>query len=204
MVSRIGRALALPPREHNELLRSAGLPPEFSEHDLGHDDLHPYQVAIDALLVSHEPFPACVINRWGRVVQANQAFDALSPGASEMEPEELVAATFGTEEGRDLVLNWEELAWAYVDRMSAVARKTSDDRLGRLVDQVRGYLADSQRPDAHADSHLLVKLAVGELKLTTFTTFVRFENARDVTLSELTVELVFPADDQTRRFFEGS
>ncbi|MGI9596610.1 MAG: hypothetical protein ACR2QK_10645 [Acidimicrobiales bacterium] len=40
--------------------------------------------------------------------------------------------------------------------------------------------------------------------LSTFTTFLRFDYARYVGRSELAVELIFPADDETRAWFEAA
>jgi hypothetical protein len=40
----------------------------------------------------------------------------------------------------------------------------------------------------------------GRPELTLFTTVVRFEHAVDITLAELTVELLFPADEATRHW----
>lgn len=200
-VLKLGDVLDLPPRECNELLGAAGLAPEFSEFGLTDDALGAYRTAIDALLSSHEPYPACVIDRWGSVVLSNEAFERFSPGFTDMTPEQLIDAAFGSEEGRAWVENWQELAWAYVDRVSALAARSADDRLLALVDKVRTYLDDAPRPASVTHPHVVARLRMGDSALSTFTTFLRFENAHDVTLSEATVELIFPADDATRTFF---
>ncbi|NNF69312.1 MAG: helix-turn-helix domain-containing protein [Acidimicrobiia bacterium] len=202
-VLKLGDALDLPPRECNELLGAAGLAPEFSEFGLADEALGAYRTAIDALLSSHEPYPACVIDRWGSVVLSNDAFERFSPGLSDMTPEQLIEATFGSEEGRAWVENWQDLAWAYVDRVSTLAARSADDRLLTLVDKVRSYLAGAPRPETTANPHVVARLRMGDTTLSTFTTFLRFENAHDVTLSEATVELIFPANDATKAFFEA-
>jgi hypothetical protein len=202
MVLRLSEALELPRRECNELLRAAGFASEFSEPGSETEALGPYRDAVDLLFSSHEPSPACVVDRWGEIVRGNEAFEQLSPGATELTPEEFLTATFDTEQGRNRVLNWQELAWAYVDRMSIVARRTSDARIESMVSMVRGFLGGAPRRPPAADAHVVAQFRTDDTELTTFTTFLRFENARDVELSELTVELIFPADETTRRYFE--
>lgn len=202
-VLKLGDALDLPPRECNELLGAAGLAPEYSEFGLADDALGTYRTAIDALLDSHAPYPACVIDRWGAVVLTNDSFERFSPGFAEMTPEQVIDATFGSEEARAWIENWQELAWAYVDRVSALAARSADDRLLALVDKVRTHLADAPRPETTTQPHVVARLRVGDQTLSTFTTFLRFENAHDVTLSEATVELIFPADETTSAFFEA-
>ncbi len=46
-------------------------------------------------------------------------------------------------------------------------------------------------------------LQVGDQKLRTITTVMRFDRARDVTASELVVELMFPADAEADAFFRS-
>ncbi|MGI9615798.1 MAG: helix-turn-helix domain-containing protein [Acidimicrobiales bacterium] len=203
LVLRLSRALTLPQRESNELLIAAGLPPEFTEDDLGADDLGPYRQAIDALLTSHTPFPGCVVDRWGQILLANEPFERINPGMAELTPEELLEATFGSDEGRARVLNWDEIAWAYVDRMSTVLTRTPDSRIEALVVRVREHLGGRERPPASTSPHLsAVFLGPDGQTLSTFTTFLRFDYAHDVSLSELAVELIFPADETTRTWFE--
>jgi hypothetical protein len=47
------------------------------------------------------------------------------------------------------------------------------------------------------------RIRVGEETISTFASALRFETAREVTLSELRIELIFPADDRTREFFQA-
>lgn len=201
MVLRLSKALELPRRECNALLLSAGLPPEFGQHGLEDDELRDYRRAIGLMLAAHEPLPGCVVDRWGQVLLGNETFEQMNPGWIGRPPEELFEFTFGAAGWRDTVPNWAELAWVYLDRMKTMERRTGDARFAELGNLVRQVLGDTPRPDTEPSAHITAQVKVGDLTLSLFTTFVRFENARDITLSELTVELIFPADEVTTNFF---
>jgi transcriptional regulator with XRE-family HTH domain len=63
MVERLGDALLIPLRERNRLLEAAGLAPVYEETPLDADDLAPFQLAVERLLTSHDPYPGFVVDR---------------------------------------------------------------------------------------------------------------------------------------------
>jgi hypothetical protein len=71
-------------------LEAAGLPPAFPDRALDDAGLAPFREAVDSLLAGHEPLPAAVVDRYGKIWRANTAFERLSPGLVGREPEELV------------------------------------------------------------------------------------------------------------------
>jgi hypothetical protein len=86
-------------------------------------------------------------------------------------------------------------------------RRDANGSPGALRDSVarlERHLADVERPTVGgADERVICpRFRFGDRVVTTITTIARFGSARDVTLDELRVELVFPADDESRRFFE--
>lgn len=52
-----------------------------------------FRSAIDGLLEGHEPLPAAVLDRYGAIRRANEAFARLSPGLVGLAPEALVSAS---------------------------------------------------------------------------------------------------------------
>ncbi len=44
---------------------------------------------------------------------------------------------------------------------------------------------------------------MGDEIISTYSAVLRFDTARGITLSELRVELIFPADDKTAEFFRA-
>ena len=89
-------------------------------------------------------------------------------------------------------------------RLARQARLTGDARLAELLDEIRTYpgvaeALDDYHEPATAELLLTLELAhpAGDLRL--HSTVTSFGSPHDVTLSELTVESFFPADDATRQ-----
>ena len=89
-------------------------------------------------------------------------------------------------------------------RLARLTRLTVDSRLAELLDEVRTYpgvaeALDDYHEPATAELLLTLQLAhpAGDLRL--LSTVTSFGSPHDVTLSELTVESFFPADDATRQ-----
>lgn len=197
MVQRLSVALDLPLRETNQLLADAGLGPAYPETPLQDPDLGAFSDAVDQLLARHEPFPAYVIDRHWDVVRANSAAERLLPPDDERNVVRLVYAGAW----RDAIDNWAEVAVAGVARLSAdAARHPSDQVLTRLLDLATDAVRHlDPSPAAPAGRVLCPHFRIGHEVVRTISVVAHFGGAADVTLDELRVELVFPADDTARR-----
>jgi transcriptional regulator with XRE-family HTH domain len=202
MVLRLAGELDLLPREQNALLEAAGLRPVFPQRSLQDSDMARFRQVIEALLKGHEPLPAAVIDRYGAVRGANKAFERLTPGVVGLEPEELVDRFFGPGPWRAAMVNWEEVAAAWLARQRFEARRTADSRLEALIaraDELIGPLPPriglEELPVVHS------RIKAGDEVLELFAVVVRFDTAKDVTLSELRVELLYPGNEAADRFF---
>jgi transcriptional regulator with XRE-family HTH domain len=204
LVERIADTLDASARDRAELLRSAGLATSVTEHRLTDDELDAYRTAIDRLLSSHEPFPACAMDAYGRVLALNRPCARLNPGIDTLSPEELVDAAVGPGPPRDTVVNFAAVAHAYADRLERRAWASTDLRLRALADRAHQHIANVPRPRHDAnDPTLTIKLRVDQdTTLSLLAAVVRFEHPSDITLAELWIELLFPADEPTRRWFE--
>jgi hypothetical protein len=144
------------------------------------------------------------MDAYGRVLALNRPCALLNPGVDALSPEQLVDAAVGPGPVRTAVLNFAGAAHAYAERLERRARASADPRLRALADRAHKHIADIPRPRHDAsDPTLTIKLEVGDgTTLSMLAAVVRFEHASDVTLAELWVELLFPADEPTRRWFE--
>ena len=207
LLQRLARALSLGMRDTNALLVSAGLAPDYAEYELNADPLKPYREAVDLVLKNHNPFPALAIDSVGAILTVNEAFDRFLPGSMSQSREDAIEAMFDPEGPiRDFIVNWEEMAWSWVDRQRLELLTSNNPRLGALVERAEKLLADVPRPEKPVSDPLgLVapKFRFGDQIISVFTTLMRFENAADVTTSEVRVELMFPADEASRLFFEN-
>ena len=202
MVLRLAGELDLLPREQNALLEAAGLRPVFPQRSLQDSDMARFRQVIEALLEGHEPLPAAVIDRYGALRSANKAFERLTPGFVGLEPEELVDRFFGPGPLREAMVNWEEVASAWLARQRLEARRTADPRLEahiaraeQLIGPLPPRIGLEEQPVVHS------WITAGDDVLELFTVVVRFDTANDVTLSELRVELLYPGNEAADRFF---
>ena len=197
LVLRIAECLDLAMRARNDLLLAAGLPPAYSESNLEDVAVAPFIEDVRSLLHSHLPNPAAAIDAIGRVRLANETYRRLSPGVEERTPEEIVDLFYG-EPGRSMVENWAEVAWATADRRLRNAMASGSRDQLRLAERAQALLAEVPRPDAEgseASPLICPRLRVGDDIVETYSVVVRFETARDVTLSELRVELIYPTTE---------
>jgi transcriptional regulator with XRE-family HTH domain len=204
LVLRLATALDIPIRERNALLVAAGLPPSFPAFALEDDAMKPIQRVLDRILASHEPYPAWVGSRGFRFLSSNRAAEALFPGMCSMSPEAIVELWFGPGPFRDLVENWQDVVWAGVSVLRREAARASDPALTKLLHRAETHARAIPPPERDARPELPVicpRLNIGGRRVRTISTVMRFDTAIEVTASELRVELMFPADDESDVFF---
>jgi transcriptional regulator with XRE-family HTH domain len=206
LVLRLTAALDMPVRERNELLARAGLAPEFPSHDLDDRVMRPINLVLDKVLATHEPYPAWVVGRGLRFLRSNRAAEALFPGMCGMRPEEIVDLWYGPGPLRENVENWPDVAWAGVATLRREAARSADPELLELVRRAEVHLRTVPQPTAEAEPELpfvCARIKVGGHIVRTVSTVMRFDAAVEVTASELRVEMLFPADDESDTFFQS-
>lgn len=202
LILRLARSLALLTRDTNALLVAAGFTPAFKQRSFDEEAMRPFTATIRAILDGHDPYPGSAFDPLGRIHMTNAAHRRLFPGAAERSPEEAIDYFYGRRAGLDFE-NWPEVAWAYADRWRLEASRVGSEKLARLAERAEAHLADVPRPrPSEADGAVMSpRIRVGGEVYSTFATILRFDTARELTLSEIRVELVFPADDKTANFF---
>jgi transcriptional regulator with XRE-family HTH domain len=202
VVLRMAAALEIPLRDRNRLLESAGLAPHYPEVQLSDRVSAPFRAAIARLLEAHDPYPAFVINRWWDVVDANSTARRLFPEATEG-TQNAVELFLGPGGMRDVIENFADVAGMYLRRLQAEVAEASDDRSLQLLARAKALLADVDLGTGRSDELVICpRLRFGSELVSTATMVARFGATREVTLDELRVELIFPADDAARLFFE--
>lgn len=204
MVLRLAEALSLPLRERNALLRVAGFSPRFRETPLGAPELAPFRGIVDRMLSKHEPYPAFALDRWWDIVATNRAAERLlsALGAS---ASNAIDAFLGEGPVRQKLDNWNEVAWTTVARLrTEISTSGADDRLRSLLQRAEALVKDVPPPtDAVlASPAVCSRLRVGDRMVHLTSTIASFSAARDLTLDELRIELIFPADADAEQFFE--
>ncbi len=104
---------------------------------------------------------------------------------------------------REIVVNFPGVTSMYLRRLQAAVAEGSDERLQAILARARAHLADVPLvvPDDASDLVICPKLRFGDEVVGTVTMVARFGATRAVTLDELRVELIFPADRAAEAYF---
>ncbi len=209
MVLRLAEALGVPLRERNALLVAARFAPEWDETDYWDDRLAVARQAVGMILEHHDPLPAVVVDRFGNLLDFNGGAARLMEG---VDPAllsgraNLARAALHPGGLAPRLLNFREVQQYFLDRLREQFAVDEHPAVAALVEEVRSYQPvgeDDGRWDGAALSPIALPLRVrtprGDLSM--FTTIATFGAPRDVTVSELAVELFFPLDDATREAF---
>ncbi len=205
MVLHLGTALDVPLRYRNALLAAAGFAPVYQERRLDEPGLEQVRHVLSVILGAHEPFPAYVVDRGWNLLLSNEAAGALvarliDPTDVALFAGNLIRLSLHPRGLRRYLVNWEEAATALLDRVEREAMdRPTDTTLTQLLGEVRSYPGIADLPEAQpvpTSSALLVPLhlRIEDLELKLFTTIATIGAPYDVTLEELRLEALLPAD----------
>jgi transcriptional regulator with XRE-family HTH domain len=208
MISRLADALGMPLRERNALLVSAGYAPKYRETELTSPEMGPVRRAIEFILQHQEPYPAIVTNRHWDMLLTNDAtvrvFDILRPGGPKHV--NVLHQIFDPRDMRSVIRNWEELAIDIIRHLhNQVAVAPSDTKARALLDEVLAYPDvpegwRTREPGSAPQPLMNTVFGVRDLELRFFSTITTFGTPHDITLDELRIECMFPADEATAEF----
>lgn len=188
-VQRLGMALDVPLRDQNALLRLAGLPAVFEEPPLGSGTTGPFAAALERTLHAHDPYPGLVVNGWWDIVRLNDAGRRL---LGDVVGQNLARSLVDGGPLRERIVNWDAVATAVAGRLRRDARQAPfDARLQELSAHADATLGVGT-PTSHA---ICPTFEMGEDTVRTFSLVGELTAAHDITVQELRVELLFPADD---------
>jgi len=205
MVMQLAQALELPRVRVNEFLTAAGFAAAYSQTPLDAEALAPVRAALERVMENHAPYPAVLMDRdWG-ILSMNGAAERL-----------FGMAGIGVG-GSGLVLldlpggpgvwieNWPEVGHHLLTRLEVESRALGGRRvLDRAADRLRrdpavaGFAPESPLPPLIPTIY-----RAGEMRLSLFSTFMQLGGTEDITLSEVRVELMFPANEASKAVLEA-
>ena len=166
--------------------------------------------AIDQVLRGHEPYPAVVIDRHWGMVSANSAVPMLIEGVAEhlLEPPVNVLRLSLHPTGMaPRIVNLGEWRAHLLDRLGREAVVTGDPALAALHEELAdcpGGEEPGHVPDLEAGQIAVpLRLRVDDAELSFISTATTFGTAVDITVSELSIESFFPADEETAEFIRS-
>ena len=196
--------MSIPLSRRNELLEAAGLAAVFPQRTLDDASLQPVMRIIKRMLDTHEPYPAILLGPGLQVLDTNDAASRLFPGMSEMTSEAMVDLLFGPGPYRELVENWVEVFWVGLETLRREADRGDSPEVSALLRQAEAYAEDVERPEDGTPELPVIcpRFRIGGRTIRTISSVMRFDNAVDVTVAGLRLELMFPADADATAFFQ--
>lgn len=204
MVETLCEHLELPLRERNVVLLSAGFAPAYAERRLSDPSMAAARSAVELVLKAHEPNPALVVDRWWNLVMANAS---VGPLLSLVEDRSLLdgqpnVLRMSLHPGglAKNILNLGQWKAHVLWRLGQQIAATCDPKLIALEKELSAYPAPpaARRERNEADAIALnLDLSIGSKVLSFITTTTIFGTPADVTLSELCLETLFPANAET-------
>jgi transcriptional regulator with XRE-family HTH domain len=204
MLLHLSEQLDVPVRERNVLLVAAGYAPIFPERPLADPAMAAARAAIDLVLERQKPYPAFALDRHWTIVASNAALpelynavtaDLLQPPVNAMRlslhPQGLAPQIANLGEWRAHLLH----------RLRHQIELTADRGLIELLREVSDYPAPADKASLakNLEHNIAVpfKIKTDGVVLSFFSMTTVFGTPVDVMLSELALELFFPADDET-------
>ncbi|WP_411077816.1 helix-turn-helix domain-containing protein [Streptomyces sp. cmx-10-25] len=214
MVLRLAEHLEVPVRERNALLLSAGYAPRYAETPLDAPRLEALREGVERLLRGYEPYPALVVDGSYTVVAANRGVGLLLGGL----PEHLLTPPLNTmrialhPEGlasriRNL-REWRAHLLAQMERQIGLVRSES---LRALYEEVAAYPppagTGSGPEEAEEESYpyfaLPMRIEHDGRVLSFVSSISTFNTPMDVTVAELAIETLIPADPETAAYLRS-
>jgi len=204
LVIDLAEQLEVPLRERNAMLLAAGYAPVYRETPLDTQEMAPVRQALDRLLGGHEPFPAVVTDRRWDLISANRPAQALLADGVAPElltpPINTLRVTLHPGGLAPRIVNFAEYSAHLMENLHRQAVLTADPRLYELEKELRSYPGVSETDSQDLMSALFVPLVLrvaDGAELSFFSTLTTFGTALDITMAELTIEALFPADAAT-------
>jgi transcriptional regulator with XRE-family HTH domain len=200
MVLHLAEELEVPLRERNQLLLAAGYAPRYGARSLEDSEMAPVRDALGRVLAGHEPYPAFAVDRGWNLVASNGALTPLLEGAAPellIPPVNCMRLALHPDGIAPRIVNLGEWRAHLLRRLERQISLSADDELVALLEELRRYPGPEDAAPDGTEIMVELRLAGEEGELAFFSTVTTFGTAFDVTLSELSIEAFFPADERT-------
>ncbi len=207
MVLRLAERLNVPLRDRNALLAAAGYAPLYPARPLTDPALAEVRTALQRLLDAHEPWPALAVDRHWQLLAHNCMVPLLlSQAAPELvtPPVNVLRLSLHPQGLAPLIENLADWRAYVLKRLKHQVAGTQDPVLQDLLDELSalpGPSAPTPAPDEATTGlqdvavPLVFRSPLGTLRF--ITTITVFGAPRDVTLAEIAIETLLPADGET-------
>ncbi|MFI8323999.1 helix-turn-helix domain-containing protein [Streptomyces sp. NPDC085529] len=216
MILRLAEHLDVPVRDRNALLLAGGYAPRYAESTLDAPELETLREGLARLLRGYEPYPAVVVDGSYTVVAANRAIGMLLEGLPEhllTPPMNVMRITLHPEGLAPRIRNlpeWRGHLLAQMERQIAFARS---DALRTVYEEVTAYplpepaaggaAEDPADPEPYPYFALPLRIEHDGRVLSFVSSISTFNTPMDVTVAELAIETMLPADPATVEYLRS-
>ncbi len=198
--------LDLPLRVSNDLLLAAGFAPVYAERAIDDEAMTPVREVIDLVLNGNDPNPTTVIDRRWNLINANAGAFWLSAGVATHLLEDGNVARLTLHPGglAPRISDFDAFAAQLLSHMRHTLAATHDPDLAALIDECSSYAPGAEDSVMRGDEIVLpMRITIGGEQLSFLSTITAFGAARDVTVADLSIETLYPADDATRAVLQS-
>jgi transcriptional regulator with XRE-family HTH domain len=200
MVVRLAEHLDVPLRERNELLLAAGYAPAYPESDLDDAQLAQVRTIVQRLLTAHEPYPAVAVDRHWELLDGNAGLPLMTAGVAAhlLEPPiNALRLSLHPEGMAPRIVNLGEWRGHLLARLRREVAATQDAQLRSLLSELSSYPGGGEEVATQGEIVVPLRLRHEAGELAFMSTVTTFGTPLDITVSELSIEAFFPADDRT-------
>lgn len=200
MVLRLAEALAVPPRDQNQLLIAAGLAPAYPERPLDDPAMAAVRTGIDRVLAAYDPYPCLVVDRSWDVLQVNTGTAVLLDGVAPqlLERPNALRIALHPDGLAPRIRNLAQWRHHVIGRLRREAAVAGTAATRELLADVESYPGGDDDPAGLSDVAVPLELYRTDGVLLRFLSLVStFGTARDLTAAELGIEAFLPADEPT-------
>jgi len=204
MVLKISTFLSMPKREINRALYAAGYAPIYTELSISDESLKPIFEAVEAMVKNHMPYPAIVINQSWDVIMANDSAHNLLIDLGYSEYTNLIEALIKDNPKTSKIINWHEAVSAVLTRLKQeISVLGNPQRLQEYERKLSKWLSlNTESPSIEAEQVVLsTRIKLKEDVLSFFSIIAQLGTVQDISVSEYKVELMFPSDDATKKYY---
>ncbi|MDI3101512.1 MULTISPECIES: helix-turn-helix domain-containing protein [Streptomyces] len=208
MVLRLAEHLDVPVRERNALLLAAGYAPHYPETPLDDPALDALREGMERLIRGYEPYPALVVDATYRVLAANRGILMLLDGLPEhllQPPVNAMRLTLHPEGLAPRVRNLREWRGHLLEQMRRQIALHRSEPLRALYEEVAAYpVPESGAGEEPAEPvpyfALPMQIEHEGRTLSFISSISTFNTPMDVTVAELAIETLLPADPATVKY----
>ena len=208
MVLHLAEHLNVPFRDRNAMLLAAGYSPIYGDRSLEDPTLSHARATLEHLLTAHEPYPALTVDRHWNILATNRALGPLLEGVdSELltPPANALRISLHPRGLAPKIINLTEWRQHLLDRLRRQFRICRDPALNALLTELSSYPFNRCEVPDHSNEHPANEVAI-PLRLSTpmgvlsfLSTVTVFGTPVEITLSEVSLEAFYPADQETAR-----